>query len=301
MSSEKTKITKPARSVKKAIEDMDFQELRKEVQELSDAFLQMQRRYEDLLYNLDNENFSITLLSEKDKLIKEKDDMKTEIDITAEGLKAEIARGDEQQTLIEANAEGIKTKVSKVMSYGEADKGDYDPTLQPPPDTDKLYFWEDKKKYYYFNEISKKWVEMHDTSIYSAFIQTADGFEFSGLVKINGDLITEGTITGTSIETAKTKFGDGVVLDAENARIEIWYGKKRIGSWGICDSPVIGSAITPVNGAGLVIRDPIFMGDCDFSRCDTLGGLKHNHGIPDGTWLMTADGGSIEWSEYDKE
>ena len=42
----------------KPIEQMDFKELRKTVQELSDTIAVMKRKYEDLLYNIDESNFS---------------------------------------------------------------------------------------------------------------------------------------------------------------------------------------------------------------------------------------------------
>lgn len=42
----------------KPIEQMDFKELRKTVQELSDTIAVMKRKYEDILYNIDESNFS---------------------------------------------------------------------------------------------------------------------------------------------------------------------------------------------------------------------------------------------------
>ena len=53
----------------KDINQMDFKELRNEVQMLRDELAIMQRKYEDILYNLDDENFSGVLLKEKDNEI----------------------------------------------------------------------------------------------------------------------------------------------------------------------------------------------------------------------------------------
>ena len=61
------------------INKMNFKELRAEVQRLRDELAIFKRKYEDILYNLDNDNFS-------SRIIKEKNGMKAEIELTAERL-----------------------------------------------------------------------------------------------------------------------------------------------------------------------------------------------------------------------
>lgn len=70
-----------------SIEKMDFKELRKEVLALRDELAVAKRKYEDILYNLDYDNFS-------GRLIKEKDNMKAEIKVTAEEVVTKISKTD---------------------------------------------------------------------------------------------------------------------------------------------------------------------------------------------------------------
>ncbi len=69
----------------KNINKMDFKGLRNEVQLLRDDIAKWKRVYEDMLYNLDTDNFS-------SRLVKEKNGMATAIEITAEGLKTKVSQ-----------------------------------------------------------------------------------------------------------------------------------------------------------------------------------------------------------------
>lgn len=75
------------------INKMDFKALRKEVLRLRDDLARMKRGYEDILYNLDNENFSKSILLEKDK-------MKAQIQITAEKIKSTVSNESLENTLL---------------------------------------------------------------------------------------------------------------------------------------------------------------------------------------------------------
>lgn len=90
----------------KDISQMEVKEIRKEVQELRDAFAIMQRKYEDLFYNLDNENFSSTF-------IKEKNDMKAELKITAEEVSSKVSSKD-VESMITQTAGSIMAEVNRV-------------------------------------------------------------------------------------------------------------------------------------------------------------------------------------------
>lgn len=76
------------------IQNMDFKKLRKEVQLLRDELALMKRKYEDILYNLDDDNFS-------SKFLKEKDNMKTQIEITAEGIKTKVSKEDFESSMVQ--------------------------------------------------------------------------------------------------------------------------------------------------------------------------------------------------------
>ena len=90
----------------KNINQMDFKELRNEVQMLRDELAIMQRKYEDILYNLDYENFS-------GNLIKEKDDMKAEIKITAEEVSSKVS-SEKVESMISQTASEINSEISSV-------------------------------------------------------------------------------------------------------------------------------------------------------------------------------------------
>ena len=103
-------------------------------------------------------------------------------------------------------------------------------------------------------------------------MQTADGFEFSGLVKINGDLITSGTIKGLTVGTNENIYGDGVRMNTNTQRLEILYNGAVVGAWGYTSLPG-GSSIYPVGGATLTISGVDASGVWDFSGCDEVIGL----------------------------
>lgn len=109
------------------VNKMELKQLRNEVQRLRDELAIMKRKYEDIIYNLDDDNFS-------SRFVKEKGDMKTAIEITAEGIKtkvsneefesamsqtaneiyAEVSALDSDISTISAKADGISTRVGKL-------------------------------------------------------------------------------------------------------------------------------------------------------------------------------------------
>lgn len=101
---------------KKAIEQMNFTELRQEVADLSNELARMKRTYEDLLYNLDLSNFS-------GQAVKEANNVKSTIVQTAEKIKTEINERKEENGSIkeqistfQQTADGISTKVQEVVN-----------------------------------------------------------------------------------------------------------------------------------------------------------------------------------------
>ena len=89
------------------INQMDFKQLRNEVQMLRDELAIFKRKYEDIIYNLDDDNFSSTLL-------REKEGMKTSIEQTEESIKLQAEKIDGNSTKIgtlEVTAEQIESEV----------------------------------------------------------------------------------------------------------------------------------------------------------------------------------------------
>ena len=93
------------------INKMDFKQLRNEVQLLRDELAIMQRKYEDILYNLDNENFS-------SQIIQEKDDMKGDIEINAKSIKTKVSSKEFESTITQVH-DKIETEVK---TLNDADK-----------------------------------------------------------------------------------------------------------------------------------------------------------------------------------
>ena len=91
----------------KDINQMDFRELRNEVQSLKDTLTRALRTYEDLLYNLDDDNFS-------SKIIKEKNDMKTQITVTADGLSAQITAISDQAEQLSQLSTDISVQAGEI-------------------------------------------------------------------------------------------------------------------------------------------------------------------------------------------
>ncbi|MBR5157827.1 MAG: phage tail protein [Clostridia bacterium] len=127
-------------------------------------------------------------------------DIRGELVEVEDGLQEQISAN---QADIEVNADNIKMRVAKSVEYSTATRDSAVPTYSntTAAEKKKLYFCTSNEKYYYYNEISRAWVEVDDQCVYSAFIQTANGFKLSGIVEIDGDLITKGTISADRIST----------------------------------------------------------------------------------------------------
>ena len=88
------------------INNMDFRQLRNEVQLLRDELAIMRRKYEDIIYNLDTDNFS-------SRFVKEQGDMRTAIEVTAEGIKTKVSNEEFESTKTQT-AERIESEVKKL-------------------------------------------------------------------------------------------------------------------------------------------------------------------------------------------
>jgi hypothetical protein len=82
---------------------MDFKQLRNEVQSLRDELAIMKRKYEDIIYNLDTENFS-------SRFVKEQGDMRTAIEVNAKGLGAKVSNK-EFQSELSLTAQNFETRI----------------------------------------------------------------------------------------------------------------------------------------------------------------------------------------------
>lgn len=272
----------------KNISTMDLKQLRNEVQLLRDELAITKRKYEDILYNLDDANFS-------DRFVKEKDNMKTAITVTAEGIKTLVTKDEFESEMMETasliatkvsntelgkysttaqTADAISTVVSKNISAY------YESELMPTKyatneEKSMLCLYDDI--YWYYSDFDEIWKEYPADGLKTMFRQTADKFELTGDVTISGNLLTQGEIKGLTVGTAQNKFGDGVWLNSEESSLDIIYMNNVVGRWSRSDAPSIGSSIYPVGGACLNISNATATGKWDFSSC---GGITWGNNAP---------------------
>lgn len=76
------------------------------------------------------------------------------------------------------------------------------PTKDNTDDAEKRMLCKYNNKYYYYNSLSEEWKETAGI-IYTKFEQTSNGFKLIGNVKIDGSLITSGTISGERLRANK--------------------------------------------------------------------------------------------------
>lgn len=200
------------------VNKMELKQLRNEVQLLRDELAIMKRKYEDIIYNLDDDNFS-------SRFVKEKGDMKTAIEITAEGIKTKVSKEELDKSLestMTQTAEMISSEVSALydnddMLYTEISQtansiksvvsknisakfqSDSHPNTIETSDVQKGMLCEYNGTLYYFNDITNTWEKYpHADGVKSQFLQTESGFELMGDVSVRGKLISEGETSGYS-------------------------------------------------------------------------------------------------------
>lgn len=200
--------------------DIEVKRLRNEVQELRDELAIMKRMYEDILYNLDTDNFS-------QRVVKQGEDMYTKIEQTAEeiSLQAEkITDNEEKMAELSVKADEISAKVAEVTEDNDELRSsvsqtsseirsvvsknistkfesDTKPTSSNTTSAEKGMLCEYNGKLYYYNDVTDTWkVYPYADGIMSQFLQTSSGFKLTGDVSISGDLIAGGTISGSDIQ-----------------------------------------------------------------------------------------------------
>lgn len=173
------------------IATMTDRQLRNEVQLLRDELAIMKRKYEDILNNLDTDNFS-------SRFVKEQGDMRTAIKVTAKGIETKVSKEDLDGELAEYTTLEQTSKAISSHAYASADLSSAEEIkdISQAIDKSKTYYisTEDSngkitKTYYYYNDISKEWEEIIGGGIESVFEQTAKGFKLKGNVEVDGSCI----------------------------------------------------------------------------------------------------------------
>lgn len=209
------------------INNMDFKQLRNEVQLLRDELAIMKRKYEDIIYNLDTDNFS-------SRFVKEQGDMRTAIEINAEGIKTKVSKEEmNKYSTTEQTAEHIQSIVSKGANLDEAIPIDNLEKLKKEGNTEDIYVIKEYTKnedgknvvksetYYYFNDITKQWEVLSGDSIYTVFEQTPEGFALKGNVLIDGNAVITKDLTLSGI----------VTWDMDNSPVKTQYSVNGSSNW----------------------------------------------------------------------
>ena len=180
-----------------------------------------------------------------------------EFTVDVDGIKSEVKKYADEQISTAAEtitAESITQTVSRAFFEVEKIDEEFD---DEGKETDKIYYCSANGMHYYYNSILGVWRETSSKSIYSAFVQTDDGFEFNGdVVKISGELITEGTISAERIETdglSCTKLYSSGIAQSYYAKMQ-----SGVGDFGIYKNDASDDATPESEGCvwGLYNADP---------------------------------------------
>lgn len=215
------------------ISEKEWKSLNNKVIALTDRIERMKRMYEDLLYNLDDDNFS-------GRFLKEKDGMKTKITANEKGITAAVSKindtedstnrnYEELSSRISQTAESISTEVKRVLNLSGAVAVD---SVSDMTDTGKIYALKSfdglgqpvYNDYYAYNFISGEFERLSDDTVYSFFEQTADGFKIRGDVLINGNLVRTTDTNGNILEFNNGFFNMLVPDNTDMPKMQIGFG-----------------------------------------------------------------------------
>lgn len=202
------------------------------------------------------------------------------ITTTASGIRADFSADIDDVydavSSVEIYADKIASRVQKNITASFTST--VAPTNANTSDAEKTMLCEYSGKKYYYDEYSGTWKVYPYSGLVTAFEQTGAGFSLTGDVTINGDFITEGTISGIMVRTAPSLAGDNVRLNSTNNSLELMYGTTVIGKWQMYDLGT--SQIAPTGGGKL------YLGNDDTG---TSGGTTHALG----SWDFSQS--SIDW------
>ena len=208
------------------INQMNYKQIRNEVQLLRDELAIMKRKYEDIIYNLDTDNFS-------SRFVKEQGDMRTAIEITAEGIKTKVSKEDLNKSLsnystIEQTADKISTAVSSVNNSTDEKLKNYSTIEQTAQKITSTV-----SKEYVTNLIGDEYVTNDTLNDYKATVtstinQKADEIYFSveeTYESLNGEIDTlRGSISSVSVTASGIRTR---VEDLENFKTSVFTQKSE--------------------------------------------------------------------------
>ena len=181
------------------ISKMNIKELREEVQLLRDELAVFKRKYEDTIYNLDENNFSKSFTVTQN-------DAKAQFKITADAITSLVQKQANLKDAIEITdlSQAVDTSaVYKILTYNTSDGAD------------NVVIGEN---YYYYNSLTKAWEKISGDTVYTMFKQTDEGFVLKGNTIIDGS---------TTI-TRNLKLSGNVTWDMENSPVLTRYSSDNV-------------------------------------------------------------------------
>ncbi len=189
------------------IEKMNFKELRNEVQYLRDELAMFKRKFNDIIYNLDSDNFGKSFVVAQNN-------MKAQIKINAQEIATKVSTEDFNSEITQT-ADKIRSVVAKSSFENEAEEvSDTSDFI----DIDKIYVireyvsgtnFIESETYYFYS--GTEWEALKGTDLYTCFEQNASGFKLKGDVSVDGDVVANSlqgeTITGTTINGSTINSG----------------------------------------------------------------------------------------------
>lgn len=177
---------------------------------LEEQLVSMKRHYEDLLNNLDEDNFSANYKVQQGNKY-------SKIEQTAEKVATVVADIEEnvKQSIseIETTAKDISFKVGTywyaVVSV-DVNPEDDDNRGALSKYTDSLITYNNQN--YYYNDITDKWQKTDSESITSQFLQTAKGFKLNGDVLIDGNTFVNGEFSTAVENSINVKIVGGSII-----------------------------------------------------------------------------------------
>jgi hypothetical protein len=196
------------------IATMNDKQLRNEVQLLRDELAIFKRKYEDIIHNLDTDNFS-------SRYVKEQGDTRTKIEQNAEKISLQAEKiTDNEEAMAELTVKAgeissiAKTNITAFFESGVM------PTKANTSDNQKKMLCKYSGDYYYYNDITQMWTEYPKDGLQTMFVQSGEGFELQGNVLIDGDLVT----------TKNLKLSGNVTWDMSNSPVQTRYSSNGT-SW----------------------------------------------------------------------
>ena len=262
----KTSETRTFSRVVKAIKNVEVKlEVKSDsiIASVEDLTNSTNAKFAELTLTADGLNALIT--KEQTSRIEGDKALENNLTLTAEGIRADITAEvnnlNDKISIVEVRADGVYSRVQKnISAHFESSVA---PTKANTDDKQKSMLCKYNNTYYYYDEYSDTWKVYPYGGIYTAFEQTAAGFALTGDVTINGNLITEGAISGITVGTKFNVFNDGVILNSSTNALEFYYNGSKIAYL----TPALGhTSICSTSDATLQ-----FEGKADFEHCNVTG------------------------------